>query len=115
MKKIGYRLQFKIRENGSKEEIRDNRIDDILSIDIIETESPLTVPTKGSTLVVNDEDYITGDISYKYQTEGDMVYYTTIVLIWKKIPELPNRDYREIIEEYLKISGHNRWDNRGFY
>lgn len=107
MKKLVYRLQFSIKESGSKEEVRDDKIDTILSsMDIIDTDRQIYPPLKGSIIEIDNVDYKVIDHKYKFIVEADVVYHTTIVTIQNPLrfkPDIPDRK----IEDFLKICKEN--------
>lgn len=102
MSKLKYRLQLVLENNGSKQEERDTKITTILSTTTsIESDNPLPIPSKTSTLEVDGEDFILSDIKYKYVVEDGIVYYTTILSLSKKKSYKTDADYSNILKEYL--------------
>jgi hypothetical protein len=80
MKKVIYRLKFRFEESSEKTDTRNDRLNSILSsMEDIDTENPITPPQKGSIVEVDGEKYEVTSQAYSFLTEGDMVFYTTIV------------------------------------
>jgi hypothetical protein len=93
MKKIVYRLKFRFEEASDKTDTRNDRLNSILSsMEDIDTVNPITPPQKGSIIEVDGEKYEVASQAYSFLTEGDMVFYTTIV-------GLVNVDTREKIKQ----------------
>lgn len=80
MKKIMYRIQFRFEESGDRNLDRDDKISSILSsMENIDTSEKISVPTKGSIIVVGEEDFEVTSIKYSFNVEDETVINTTIV------------------------------------
>ena len=81
MKKVIYRLQFRFEETN-KSEMRDNKLNSILSsMEDIDTETPIQSPSNGSIIEIDGEDYEVISRKTAFTTEGDIVFYTTIITL----------------------------------
>lgn len=81
MKKVIYRLQFRFEETN-KTEMRDNKLNSILSsMEDIDTESPIQSPSNGTIIEIDGKDYEVKSKKISFVTEGDVVFYTTIVTL----------------------------------
>ena len=119
MKKIVYRLKFRFEESNDKSDTRNDRLNSILSsMGDIDTENPINPPQKGSIIEVDGEAYEVTSQVYSFLTEGDMVFYTTIV----GLVNVDAREKRKVSENDLILQRmRDMFDNRkgkdtsGFY
>jgi uncharacterized protein YfdQ (DUF2303 family) len=115
MKKVIYRLQFRFEETN-KTEMRDNKLNSILSsMEDIDTESPIQSPSNGTIIEIDGKDYEVKSKKISFVTEGDVVFYTTIVIL---ASEVKKKDYDEQLESIRKLmQGYgsdkkkSKWDN----
>lgn len=111
MKKVIYRLQFRFDDTGSVDKKRDIRLVSLFSdLENIDTEKPIIAPSKGTVVEVDGRDYIVMGTKTSFLTEGDIVFYTTIVTLGVKEPvrRFDNNEYlREMLDQYIYESKKN--------
>ena len=112
MKKVIYRLQFRFEETN-KTEMRDNKLNSILSsMEDIDTESPIQSPSNGTIIEIDGKDYEVKSKKISFVSEGDVVFYTTIVILTS---EVKKKDYDEQLESIRKLmqgdKKKSKWDN----
>lgn len=114
MKKVIYRLQFRFDDTGSVDKKRDIRLASLFSdLENIDTERPIIAPSKGTVVEVDNQDYLVMGTKTSFLTEGDIVFYTTIVTLGVKEPvrRTDNNEYlKEILEQYLHESKKDSWN-----
>ena len=101
MKKVIYRLQFRFDETN-KSEMRDSKLNSILSsMEDIDTESPIQAPSNGTIIEVEGKDYEVKSKKISFVTEGDVVFYTTIINLTSE--DTGKKDYDAQLEEVRKL------------
>jgi len=101
MKKVIYRLQFRFDETN-KTEMRDNKLNSILSsMEDIDTESPIQAPSNGTIIEIDGKDYEVKSKKISFVTEGDVVFYTTIINLTSE--DNSKKDYDVKLEEVRKL------------
>ena len=101
MKKVIYRLQFRFDETN-KSEMRDSKLNSILSsMEDIDTESPIQAPSNGTIIEVEGKDYEVKSKKISFVTEGDVVFYTTIINLTSE--DTGKKDYDTQLEEVRKL------------
>ena len=101
MKKVIYRLQFRFDETN-KSEMRDSKLNSILSsMEDIDTESPIQAPSNGTIIEVDGKDYEVKSKKISFVTEGDVVFYTTIINLTSE--DTGKKDYDAQLEEVRKL------------
>lgn len=79
MKKVIYKLKFVFKSFDTNQD-RDDKLNSLLSkMEDIDTENPIISPNNGSIIVIDGEDYEVSSKKYSFVTEGDFVFYITIV------------------------------------
>jgi hypothetical protein len=120
MKKIVYRLKFRFEESNDKSDTRNDRLNSILSsMEDIDTENPIKPPQKGSIIEVDGEVYEVTSQTYSFLTEGDMVFYTTIVgLVNVSAREARQKSENDLMFQRMKdmlLDDRKGKDTSGFY
>jgi hypothetical protein len=120
MKKIVYRLKFRFEESNDKSDTRNDRLNSILSsMEDIDTENPIKPPQKGSIIEVDGEVYEVTSQTYSFLTEGDMVFYTTIVgLVNVNAREARQKSENDLMFQRMKdmlLDDRKGKDTSGFY
>jgi hypothetical protein len=101
MKKVIYRLQFRFDETN-KSEMRDSKLNSILSsMEDIDTESPIQAPSNGTIIEVDGKDYEVKSKKISFVTEGDVVFYTTIINLTSE--DTGKKDYDAQLEKVMKL------------
>jgi hypothetical protein len=113
MKKVVYRLQFRFEESNDKNENRNDKLNAILSsIEDIDSEEQINAPVNGSIIEIDGIDYKVSNKKYTFITEGDLVYYTTVVeLSNEKIKKEKEKSEHDILlEKMRRMIGDSRYD-----
>jgi len=109
MKKVIYRLQFRFDDTGSIDKKRDIRLASLFSgLEDIDTENPIIIPSKGTVIEIDSQDYIVMGTKTSFLIEGDTVFYITIVILGVKEPvrRFDNDEYlKDMINKYLNEGG----------
>jgi hypothetical protein len=116
MKKVVYRLQFRFEESNDKNENRNDKLNAILSsIEDIDSEEQINAPVNGSIIEIDGIDYKVSNKKYTFITEGDLVYYTTVVeLSNEKIKKEKEKSEHDILlEKMRRMIGDSRYDKWG--
>jgi hypothetical protein len=116
MKKVVYRLQFRFEESNDKNENRNDKLNAILSsIEDIDSEEQINAPVNGSIIEIDGIDYKVSNKKYTFITEGDLVYYTTVVeLSNEKIKKEKEKSEHDILlEKMRRMISDSRYDKWG--
>lgn len=102
MKKVIYRLQFKIEDTSDIQSNRENKIISLLStLDNIDTEKQINAPVKGTIIDIDGIDFIVDGTKISFLCEEDIVFYTTIVLLKQKNKPVTNKLSHDDMLEYI--------------